>query len=104
MRPVRILVVLVLAALMAGGCVKKSTHRKALEQIKTLEGQLADTQKELKDRNDRITTLEGDLQKLQTELDTFKNLSDEELRKIRGEKEATEQELTQLRAQRDAQE
>jgi chemotaxis protein MotB len=96
----RFLTVLVVVAL-AGGCfVKKSTHRKALDHIKTLEHQLLDANQQVADREQRIKALEDDLRRL----GDAGNLSAEELARLRGEKDATESELAVLRQQRDAQE
>lgn len=91
-------------ALNSGCLVKKSTYDKALAHVSDLEGQLAEEQKQRLDREGRIKGLEGDLDKLRGEYDSTSKLSEEELRKIKGEKEATESELTELRKQRDAQE
>lgn len=94
-----------LSLALAGGCVKKSTHQKALDQIKSLEGQLADAQKDGLDKGTRITTLEDEIKGLQEALDSLssgKDLTEAELQKIRDQLGATETELTQLREQRDA--
>jgi chemotaxis protein MotB len=89
----------------AGGCVKKSTHQKALSHIKDLEAQLADAQKKIDDDGKRITQLEEDLARVGADLDATgkgKQLTEEELERIRKEKEATEIELADLRAKREA--
>ena len=93
-------VVLTLAAAACG--VKKETHQKALNQIKTLEGQLAESQQESEERKQRIAALEGDLTSTQADRDKTAKTKDEELAKVRGEKEATTAELVELRRQRDA--
>ncbi len=96
---------LVLSLALTSGClVKKSTHQKALAHIATLEGQLAEEQKQRLDRDERIKVLEGDLAKLRGEYDTTSRTKEDELSRIRGEKEATQAELEELRKQRDAQE
>lgn len=98
-------------ALSSGCLVKKSTYDKALAHVSALEGQLADEQKQRLDREERIKVLEADLEKqngelarLRGDLDSTSKLSAEELQRLKGEKEATETELTELRKQRDAQE
>jgi len=99
-----IIFVLVLG-LVVGCGVKKGTHQKALDQIKLLESQLADSEKERADRDGRIKVLEADLTEVKARLDALasgKTLTEEELARIRGEKEATEVELADLRKQRDA--
>lgn len=101
----RLTVFFVVLGLMAGCGVKKGTHAKALDQIKLLEGQLADSNKEVADRDARIKVLEADLTEVKAQLEALvsgKTLTEEELQKIRGEKEATEVELVELRKQRDA--
>ncbi|MCA9676549.1 MAG: OmpA family protein [Kofleriaceae bacterium] len=96
---------LLLSAVLASGClVKKSTHQRALDQIKTLEGQLADANGKITDQDNRITTLGDELSKLKGDLDTTEDArrkKEEEVRKVLGEKEATEAELVELRRQRD---
>jgi chemotaxis protein MotB len=94
-------------AMLAACGVKKSTHQKALDQIKLLEGQLSDANAKGDDQSKRVTVLEADLTKVKADLDKLasgKQLSDEEIARVRGEKEATEAELKALREQRDAQE
>ncbi len=92
---------ILLSLALAGGCVKKSTHQKALDQIKTLEGQLADAQKDAKDKGDRITSLEDEIQRMQGEVDRL-TAEEQELFKLRDQLGATQTELDQLRTQRDA--
>lgn len=90
---------------LGGGClVKKSTHTKALSRITDLEGQLSEEQRQRLAREDSIKGLEGDLAKLRGDFDSTSRTKEEELSKIRGEKEATQSELEELRRQRDAQE
>ncbi len=96
---------LVLLALATGCGVKKDTHQKALNTIKSLEGQLADANEEIADKDGRIKLLEGDVARIKADLDSLmssKGVTEEELSKVRGEKEATEAELVELRKQRDA--
>jgi chemotaxis protein MotB len=94
----RFLLILVVCA----GCVKKSTHQKALQHIKELESQLDTANGQIKDDEKRIAQLEDDIRKLDEALTSGKKLSDEELARIRGEKEASEKELLELRAKREA--
>lgn len=85
--------------------IKKETHQAALDQIKTLEGQLADANGQVQDRDQRITVLEADLTQVKADLDKLlsgKELTEEELARVRGEKEATEAELAELRKKREA--
>lgn len=96
---------LALSLVLAGGClVKKSTYDKALAHVSALEGQLADEQKQRLDREERIKGLEGELDKLRGEYDATNRTSSEELKRLAGEKAATQAELEELRKQRDAQE
>jgi chemotaxis protein MotB len=101
----RAIVFVVVLGLVAGCGVKKGTHQKALDQIKLLEGQLSDSEKQKADLEARIKTLEDDLRTATAQLEALasgKTLTEEELQRIRGEKEATEAELIELRKQRDA--
>ena len=89
---------IVLGLAVAGCGVKKGTHQKALDQIKLLEGQLADSNKEVADRDQRITVLEADLTEVKARLDAIasgKELTEEQL-------QATEAELAELRKQKEA--
>lgn len=101
----RSIVCVVVLGLVAGCGVKKGTHQKALDQIKLLEGQLAESEKQRADRDARIEVLEADLTEVKAQLDALasgRKLTEEELAKIRDEKAATEAELADLRKQRDA--
>jgi chemotaxis protein MotB len=99
MTRLRLRLVAAVLTLAAVGCgVKKETHQKALNQIKTLEGELSESEKENADKQRRIAALEGDL----TVSGETSKTKDEELAKVRGEKEATTAELVELRRQRDA--
>jgi chemotaxis protein MotB len=104
MKQTRILGV-ALALVLSGGClVKKSTYEKALKHVSDLEGQLAEEQKQRLDREARIKGLEGELDELRGEYATTNRTSSEELKRLAGEKAATQAELEELRKQRDAQE
>ena len=89
------------AALTLSGClVKKSTHQKALDHIAVLEGRVAELQKIEDEQKKALAALEERIAALESTGKT----KDEELGRIRGEKEATVAELEELRKQRDAQE
>jgi len=91
------------AILTLAGCgIKKETHQAALDQIKNLEGQLATARTDSQDKDRRIRGLESDLTTTQADRDSTAKSKDEELSKVRGEKEATQAELEELRRQRDA--
>src|SRR5262245_15493410 len=91
------------AILTLAGCgIKKETHQAALDQIKNLEGQLATARTDSQDKDRRIKNLESDLTATQADRDSTAKTKDEELSKVRGEKEATQAELEELRRQRDA--
>jgi chemotaxis protein MotB len=96
--PLRRLLVVLLMVAISAGCVKKSTHQKALAHIKDLEGQLSTAQSQIEDDDKRIKQLESDLATLQS----GKQLSDEEKAKLQDEMNATEKELEDLRAKREA--
>jgi chemotaxis protein MotB len=89
----KLLVFLLVSA--AAGCVKKSTHRAALAENARLTQQLAQTERDL---GNQIRGLQASLEHLQKSAAN----KDTELGKVRGEKAATEQELAELRRQRDA--
>ena len=95
---------LALVLALTSGCVKRSTHDKALAHVSSLEGQLAEEQKQRMDRDERIKVLETDLARLRGEYDSTSRTKEDELTRIKGEKEATQAELDELRRQRDAQE
>lgn len=100
----RLVLVLTAALVLAGCLVKKSTHQKALDHISDLEGRIAALEKEEADRKQALAELEARLGELRGNLDTTTRTKDEELARVRGEKEATVAELEELRKQRDAQE
>jgi chemotaxis protein MotB len=87
-------------ALILSGCVKKSTHQKALDHISQLEARIAELEKIEAEKKQAIAELEKRI----GELDTTTKTKDDELSRVRGEKEATQAELDELRRQRDAQE
>jgi len=91
--------------LLAGCGVKKEVHQRALNRITDLEGQLADEREEGTDKDHRIKNLETDLETTTADRDQTAAVGktrEEELKRVRGEKEATEAELVELRRQRDA--
>jgi len=87
-----------LVLVLATGCVKKSTHARAVARVHDLEAQV-------QDRDRRIATLEGDLGRTRGDLDKLtsgKSLTEEELKRVRGEKEASDAELAEVQAKREA--
>lgn len=120
----------ILALVLAGCLVKKSTYQKALADKARLEQELADSQKKQSDTEktlgDKIKELEaqlgvldattkskeselgrvlGEKERTESELGKAreqKARTESELGKVRGEKEATEKELAELRRQKDA--
>jgi chemotaxis protein MotB len=94
-----------IAALLSSSCVKKSTHQKALDENKRLQGQLAETQKKLSDANSHEESLEAKIKELQSQLgilDETTKSKEVELGKARSDKEATMAELAELRRQKEA--
>lgn len=79
---------LIVVAILSTGCVKKSTHQKA---VADLQAQIAAKQREIDDRDKRIGELEGAAAS-----------KDEELGRVKTEKEATDAELADLREKREA--
>ena len=90
---------------LAGGCVvKKSTHQKALAHIAQLEKDLETSRGGAAADEERLRLLNETLGAERADRDATSKLSEAELAKIRGEKEATVAEVEELRRQRDAQE
>jgi chemotaxis protein MotB len=85
-------------ALLLGGCVKKSTHQKALDENRRLKAELADTLKKLSETD---AALAAKLKELGI-LGADSKIKEEELGKVRTEKEATLAELAELRRQKEA--
>jgi chemotaxis protein MotB len=85
-------------ALLFAGCVKKSTHQKALAENQRLQGELASSQQTEQTLSARIKELE---QRLGI-LDETTRTKEAELGKVRGEKDATMAELAELRRQKEA--
>lgn len=88
--------------LLFAACVKKSTHEKALAENTRLQGELSSTQQKLSETE---TTLSAKIKELQSQLgilDETTRSKEEELGKVRGEKEATMAELAELRRQKEA--
>ncbi len=94
------------AALLLGACgIKKEIHQKALTRISTLETELTAAQKQQEETSTRLKMLEVDLEATRADRDRSAatgRTKEEELARVRGEKEATEAELIELRRQRDA--
>jgi chemotaxis protein MotB len=89
-RRMRASVAVVVVALLVVGCVKKSTHEKALGRIAELEGQVRDRDKQIADAKSA-----HDKQLAE---------SGEKLTQAQNEKAATEAELAEVRAMREADE
>lgn len=96
----------VVATLVAApGClVRQSTHDKALAHVAQLETDLDAKQRALAADEERVRDLNATLERERGERDASARASADELARIRGEKEATQVELDDLRRQRDAQE
>ena len=89
---------LVLLAVLAAGCVKASTHQKALDENRRLKGQLDDIQK-------KLSLTDGTLQAKLKELGLLGESAKQsaaEIGKMKGESEATQKELAELRRQKEA--
>jgi chemotaxis protein MotB len=92
----------VLALVLAGCLVKKSTYQKALAENARLEQELVDSRKK---QSDTEKTLGDKLKELEAQLgmlDATTRSKESELGKIRGEKEATEKELGKTRGEKEA--
>jgi len=87
-----------IVVLLVSGCVKKSTHQKALAENKRLKSELAEVLKKLSETD---ATLAAKLKELGI-LDENSKIKEEELGKVRTEKEATLAELAELRRQKEA--
>jgi len=87
-------------AVLAGGCVKKSTYAKALAHSAQLEKDLEASKTEAAAEAERVRRLNETLDGERADRDA----TNSELTKVRGEKDATVAELEDLRRQRDAQE
>lgn len=82
----------VVCALLSGGCVKKSTYQKALDENARLQQENAAKQATLMNQ---IDTLNG-------QMVAFAKNKDAELANLQGQKAATEKELAELRRQKEA--
>lgn len=89
---------LLITALLAAGCVKKSTYEQSQAENKRLQTELDELQKQLADTE---AALEAKRKELGI-LDESAKSKDAELGKVRGEKEATMAELAELRRQKEA--
>ena len=87
----------VVVVLTLAGCVKESTHKKAVAK---LQGDITALRTELAERDRRIKELEGSAETLRGESETLRGESET----LRGEKEATAAELAELREKRAADE
>lgn len=96
---------LAIVAVLLGGCVvRQSTHDKALAHIKELEAEVEAKQRAAAADEERIRDLNAAMEKERGEREAAAKTKEEELARVRGEKEATVVELEELRRQRDAQE
>ncbi len=93
---------LLLAALVTPGCVKNSTHQKALAENKRLSGELADTRQKLAETEQSLSAKIKELQGQLGILDETTKSKEAELGKVRGEKDASMAELAELRRQKEA--
>jgi len=91
-----------IVALLAASCVKKSTYQKAVDENKRLATELADTQKKLAETEQTLSQKIKELQAQLGVLDETTRTKEAELGKVRGEKEATLAELAELRRQKEA--
>jgi chemotaxis protein MotB len=89
---------LLITALLAAGCVKKSTYQQSQAENKRLQVELDDLEKQLAETS---AALEAKRKELGL-LDESAKTKDAELGKVRGEKEATMAELAELRRQKEA--
>jgi chemotaxis protein MotB len=89
-------------ALLFAGCVKKSTHQKALADNERLQGELSSTQQKLSETEQTLSARIKELEQRLGILDETTRTKEAELGKVRGEKEATLAELAELRRQKEA--
>lgn len=106
---IRVVPLTLVAALLAGGCgVKKATHQKALDSLAACQTELEDTKKVRDVQKTRIAQLEDELgstrserdKMTQAELDKQKRIN-ALLTEMKENKQEVEQELLKLRHQRD---
>ena len=97
---------------LATGCVKKSTHNAALDELTATQAELASTQSQNNEKAQQIADLEeaientrADLEEAQTRLQALAmkgEATEEELEQAAATLKATRAELDELRRQRDA--
>lgn len=98
-RTIHVLALAGLAVALAAGCgVKKEVHQKALNDLAATQDRLSESERRRAERDAQIAKLEKELADLQAQRD---NLTEAE-RAATERMQATEQELTELRKQRDA--
>lgn len=98
-RTIHVLALAGLAFALAAGCgVKKEVHQKALNDLAATQDRLSESERQRAERDAQIAKLEKELADLQAQRD---NLTEAE-RAATERMQATEQELTELRKQRDA--
>jgi chemotaxis protein MotB len=93
---------MMMIALLFAGCVKKSTHQKALADNERLQGELSSTQQKLSETEQTLSARIKELEQRLGILDETTRTKEAELGKVRGEKEATLAELAELRRQKEA--
>jgi len=99
------LVGLLIASLATSACgVKKSEHKKTLDQLAVTEGELATAREQVLEKDKSIEALRGELGVTQTEGGAKLTEKEMELERTRKAKEATEAELIELKRQREASE
>lgn len=92
-----------LATLLLAGCgVKKETHQRALNEITSLQGRLDDCEGKRDEHAANAKQLQSELDKTRTEMTEADKEKAERIAKLREEMAASEQELLELRKQRDA--
>lgn len=98
-RTIHVLALAGLAVALAAGCgVKKEVHQKALDDLAATQERLSESERQRAERDRQIAKLEKELADLQAQRD---NLTAAE-RQATERMQATEQELAELRKQRDA--
>jgi chemotaxis protein MotB len=85
-------------ALVVGCGVKKETHQKALDELAATQNRLSDAQRDRDAKAKQLAKLEKELSELQAQRDTLTEAE----RQAQARMQASEQELVELRKQRDA--
>ncbi|GAB4535690.1 MAG: OmpA family protein [Haliangiales bacterium] len=94
-----------LVALATTGCgVKKETHQKCLDELTTTQSRLSDTEQDRDAKANEVARLESQINELKAERDAISAAEREQQQRIaemQTDMNATRQELTDLRTQRD---